>query len=367
MEKYVLPVCESCGRTYPAEGTPFCCACGGKYDFLPFSAPVDEYSVSNERGLWRYKEIFQLGDNLPVVTLGEGNTPLCEIPYHSQSVFAKLEFLNPTGSYKDRGSATLVSFLASRGVKQAVEDSSGNAGASFAAYAARAGITADIFIPESASGPKRQQIEAYGARVHRIPGPRAESARAVLEEVRQGSVYASHAFMPFGLHGIATIAYEVVEQMGGKAPGTVIAPVGHGGLLYGLMKGFAALRTASVVTGEPFYVGVQSAGCSPVADAFLRGEFTLREPVESDTIAEGVKVRTPARGEAILRNLSGHRGKIISIHDASLLEAYHEIAGLGFYVEPTSALAWAALKDHFVSFPAPVVLILTGSGCKTQI
>jgi threonine synthase len=367
MDNQILPVCSQCRKPYPEEGAPFQCSCGGVFDFPAFQLPGELKEMAIGQGLWKYKSLFSLGESLPVISLGEGNTPLCELEYHSQKIWAKLEFLNPTGSYKDRGSAVLTSFLASRGVTAAVEDSSGNAGASFAAYAARAGIRAEVYIPESASGPKRNQIEAYGAMVHRVPGPRSEASRAVLEAVKNGQIYASHAYMPFGLHGIATIAYEIFEQLGWKAPGTVITPVGHGGLLYGLMKGFEALKMASNAQEEPFYLGVQSQGCSPVFDAFNKGEFTLREPLLSDTIAEGVKVSAPVRGSAILRNLSGHRGKIISIGDDQLLQAYHDIAKKGFFIEPTSALVWAALEDHINALPAPVVMIFTGSGLKTQI
>ncbi|MHC1740908.1 MAG: pyridoxal-phosphate dependent enzyme [Anaerolineaceae bacterium] len=307
-----------------------------------------------------------MGTELPAITLGEGNTPLVNAQIDSHSVWLKLEYLNPTGSYKDRGTAVLMSFLVSRGVSSAVEDSSGNAGASFAAYAARAGIQGQVFIPTSASGPKRSQIEAYGAKISAIPGPRAEAAKKVLECADKGQTYASHAFMPFGLPGIATIAYEIVDQLGGKAPGTIVAPVGHGGLLYGLIQGFAALRKAGVVKEEPFYIGAQAAGCSPVFDAFQKGEITLREPLESDTIAEGVRVTHPVRGSAILNKISGGRGRILSVEEDKLLAAYLDIAQTGFFVEPTSALVWAVLPEIFNHTLEPIVLVLTGSGYKTN-
>jgi threonine synthase len=362
-----LPACSQCGQPYPSQSTPYRCVCGGTYDYLDFPEYLESQIDRSRSGLWRYKKLLSFTQEDPVVSLGEGNTPLCKIEVDSRSVWAKSEYMNPTGSYKDRGSATLASFLLSRRVKTAVEDSSGNAGASFAAYAARAGIQAEIYIPESASGPKRKQIEAYGAQVHRIPGPRSEASRAVLAAVENGQVYASHAYMPFGLLGIATIAYEIFEQLGNKAPGTIIAPVGHGGLIYGLMQGFNALKRASVVKEEPFYVGVQALGCAPVFSAFESGLHTLSAPDESDTIAEGVKVSTPVRGEIILRNISEQRGKIIAIDENRLLSAYYGIAQKGFYVEPTSALVWAALPDVIGICPDPVVMILTGTGYKTQI
>jgi threonine synthase len=363
----ILPICNLCGSPYPLTGTPFKCNCGGIYDFIDFPGFLPDQFDLSQPGLWKYAACMSLSNDFQPVSLGEGNTPLVDVNINSQTVWLKLEYLNPTGSYKDRGSAVLTSFLISRGVTAAVEDSSGNAGASFAAYAARAGIQAGVFIPESASGPKRKQIEAYGAKIHLIPGPRKEAAEAVLRQAADGKTYASHAYMPFGLLGIATIAYEIVEQLGGKAPGTIVAPVGHGGLIYGLIKGFEALREASVVKDEPFYVGVQAAGCAPVFDAFKNNQMTLREPNESDTIAEGVKVRNPIRGEAILQKFSGNKGKIIAIEDDKLLLAYNEIAKKGFFVEPTSALVWAALPDIIQLCPGPIVLVLTGTGYKTQI
>ncbi len=362
----MLPVCSKCGKSYPDVGTPYKCSCGGVYDYIEFPAYQKDQFDLTLPGLWKYRSSFGPGA-MPVVSLGEGNTPLIETEFNSQPVWLKLEYLNPTASYKDRGSAVLTSFLVSRGVTSAIEDSSGNAGASFAAYAARAGVEGKIFIPSSASGPKRHQIEAYGAKVHLIPGPRSEAARAVREEAENGQTYASHAFMPFGLPGIATIAYEIVEQMDGKAPGTVIAPLGHGGLLYGLIQGFTALRKAAVVDNEPFYVGVQTVGCAPIFNAFQNHEFTLREPIESDTIAEGVRVSSPVRGEAILKRLTNGRGCILAVNDFQLKKAYLEIAEKGFFVEPTSALVWAALPEIVGKNPGPIVLILTGSGLKTQI
>ena len=129
----------------------------------------------------------------------------------------KLEFLNPTGSYKDRGSAVLLSFLRSRRVTQAVEDSSGNAGASFAAYAAACGVQGRVYVPDYASGPKLAQIAAYGAEVYQVAGTRTQTTEAALKAVKHDVAYASHAFMPFGLAGYATLAYELYQQTGESA------------------------------------------------------------------------------------------------------------------------------------------------------
>jgi threonine synthase len=361
-----LPSCTKCGKSYPATGAPFLCDCGGTFDFIDFAEYSNTKIDSKRKDLWKYGSLFDLENELPVVTLGEGNTPLVETEYSGHSIWLKLENQNPTGSYKDRGSAVLTSFLLSRGVRSIVEDSSGNAGASIAAFAARAGIRARIFVPESASGPKRRQIEEYGAELVSIPGPRAEAAKAVRQVVSGSDIYASHAYMPFGLLGIATIAYEIVDAMGGMAPGTIMAPAGHGGLLYGVIKGFKALKKAAVIEKEPFYAGVQSSGCAPIFTAYQNHEYTLREPKESDTIAEGVRVRNPVRGEAILHEIAASRGAIYSVEEADLIRAHDAISRKGFFVEPTSALPWAALDGIIGKVPEPIVMILTGSGYKTQ-
>lgn len=305
----------------------------------------------------RYVPMYGLPGSAEYVSLGEGATPLLEEKIDGKPVLLKLEYANPTGSYKDRGSAVLVSHLVSRGVTQAVEDSSGNAGASFAAYAARAGIKAKIFAPGSASGPKLSQIEMFGAELVKVPGPRSAAAAAVLRDVEKGIPYASHAYMPFGLLGIATLANEIWEELG-EAPGTIVCPAGHGGALWGMMAGFHSLKACGLIEKEPYYVGVQAQNCSPL----ITGS-TAAENGQS-TIAEGVRVTNPSRGSAIIQHLSGGHGKIVAVPEDMILKAYHSMALQGWYVEPTSALAWCAMQLINQDLPAPVVVILTGSGLK---
>ncbi|KPL80085.1 pyridoxal-phosphate dependent enzyme [Levilinea saccharolytica] len=356
--------CVSCRQAYPAQGLPHVCpTCGGVFDFdgppLFDPAQVDP----RQPGMWRYRAAFDLFSGAPVVTLGEGQTPLVWVQRDGRSIGLKLESLNPTGSYKDRGTAVLISQLRARGAESAVEDSSGNAGASFAAYAARAGMRGRVFVPASASGPKRIQIEAYGAELAAVAGPRSAAAAAVMEEVLAGAVYASHAYLPFGLSGIATIAYELWETLGG-APGTVVAPAGHGGLLLGLVRGFAALEQAGLIARAPFYVGVQAAACAPMAEAFSQG---LRQPAaaaENTTLAEGVRVTQPVRGAALLHEIPPGKGLFTAVPEAEILPAAQALNRQGIYVEPTSALVWAALSQVRVNLPEPVILILTGNGLK---
>lgn len=362
-----MPVirCTECGRPYPDEGVPYICPeCGGVFDFdgpPDFSPDAIDMSMP---GYWRYRAAFSLTSDAPVVTLGEGNTPFLWVERAGLQIGLKLESLNPTGSYKDRGSAVLVSQLLGRGVREAVEDSSGNAGASFAAYAARSGMRSRIFVPESASGPKCRQIELYGAELIRVPGPRSEAARAVLAEVQRGAVYASHAYLPFGLAGIATIAYEVWEQLGRQAPDCLVAPVGHGGLLLGIRRGFAALHKAGWIAHEPFYVGVQAAACDPVVRASQRGLAAMKEAGEGTTLAEGVRVTRPVRARALIQEIQPEQGAFLSIPEEEIEPAYFDLGRRGISVEPTSALVWAALDHLKQPVQTPVVAVLTGFGLK---
>jgi len=314
--------------------------------------------------MWRYRHTFGLKDDAQAITLGEGDTPLVWREVFGRQVAFKLEYLNPTGSFKDRGSALLVSFLKSMEVKAAVEDSSGNAGASFAAYAARAGIQARIFVPDYASGPKKAQIEAYGAQLQRILGPRSKTSEAVLRAAESGDVYASHAYMPHGLPGYATAAYEIYEQAG-QAPGTVIVPAGQGNFLLAIGRGFQGLKNAGLIERLPRLVGVQALACAPLWAVFKYGSAGLGWVTEGETLAEGVRIRNPVRGDALLRMMLENDGIFVSVEEDAILAGRDELASLGFYVEPTSAIVWSALTQMVGETPDPVVVVLTGAGYKT--
>ncbi len=357
--------CTQCNQPFPDNSTPYCCTnCGGIFDFVelpPFGLQDIDASLL---GIWRYRHAFGLPNDAPVVSLGEGDTPLVWAQAFGQDVAFKLEYLNPTGSFKDRGTALLVSYLRSRGVAEAVEDSSGNAGASFAAYASRAGVRARVFVPEYASGPKRAQIVAFGAQVVSVPGPRSNAAEAVQNAAEEGAVYASHAHLPQGLPGFATVAYELFDQLGG-VPGTVVIPAGQGCLLLGVGRGFYAMRAADMIDELPVLVGVQAAACAPLWAKFQYGPSGVEHVTEGQTHAEGVRIIRPHRSKAILELINSSKGKFIRVKEENILPGRDALARQGFYVEPTSAIVWDALSQIVGNVPEPIVAILTGSGLKS--
>jgi threonine synthase len=248
-----------------------------------------------------------------------------------------------------------------RGIKEVVEDSSGNAGASLAAYSAAFGIRSHIFVPAIASGPKLNQMKASGANVISVTGPRENAHQAALKYVAEtGFPYASHALLPFGLAGIATISLEIYEQLG-ELPGTVVAPVGHGSLFWGIQLGLQALQQQRDIHQEVKMVGVQPARCAPLV-ALWKGQ-----PFEGGTqpsLAEGTQILAPVHGEKILNSLQRGKDELVSIEEEDILPAFYSLAKMGFYVEPTSALVWAAYQKFGSHWPEPIVLILTGSGLK---
>lgn len=359
--------CTGCRRPYPDVGFPYRCPdCGGVYDYTaPLAYDPLPFDPQQPRGLARYRKSFPLPTGAPLIGLGEGATPLLPVRVGSRTVYFKCESLNPSGSFKDRGAAVLISALSGAGVGSVVEDSSGNAGASLAAYAARAGIRARIFIPATAAGPKRAQIEAYGAEVVTVQGPRSAASEAARQASEGGAVYASHAYLPHGLAGYATVAFELAEQLGG-APGAVVCPVGQGGLLLGVARGFDALSAAGAQNRVPALIGVQARACAPIAAVFSSGAAGLEWVREGPTVADGVRILHPVRGDAVLSAVERSGGRVLAVDDEDILHGADVLARAGLWVEPTSAVVWPALVEMLDSLSDPIVAILTGSGYKRR-
>ena len=361
-------VCSNCRRPHPAEGFLHRCpACGGLFDFAaPILYDLEWKTGSRRRGLGRFRSLYPLPAAAPFISLGEGGTPLIEGWAGNRAVHFKCEQLNPTGSFKDRGAAVLVSALAAAGVRRVVEDSSGNAGAALAAYAAQGGIQARVFAPASASGPKLAQMEAYGAEVIRVPGPRSAVSEEVQRAAGGDAVYASHAHLPHVLLGTATMAFELVEQLG-QAPGSVVSPAGQGSILLGLYRGFQALVAGGVIERLPQLVGVQARACAPLWAVHAAGAAGLRMVSEGATVAEGIRILRPLRGDAVLAAVEASDGTWVAVDEDPIEVGRQALARQGLYVEPTSAVVWPALIELGESLHRPIVAVLTGSGFKAGL
>jgi len=298
--------------------------------------------------------------------MNEGFTPLEEVEFNGNRALIKIDYLFPTGSYKDRGATVLMSKMKEWGVQKVVEDSSGNAGSAIAAYCARAGIECEIYVPQVTSSEKTVQIQAYGATLRKVPGSREKTA-----EVAMGAAskipYASHCWNPFFLHGTKTFAFEVWEQMGWKAPDVLVLPVGHGTLLLGANIGFKELKEARMIRRIPRLLGVQSASCAPLYRAFQKG-WTEPRPIEKrETVAEGIAIAEPVRGRQILDAIRQTDGEILTVTEKEIGMALKEMGRRGHFIEPTSAATIAGLKKYLGKKRRreTVVSTLTGTGLKS--
>lgn len=361
--------CSRCGRTYAPTEQVWRCDCGGALDLV---GPAPRLSPGVIAGrpptLWRYAEA--LPPLRERVSLGEPMTPLIAYEHRGRTVWLKCDYLLPTGSYKDRGAAILMSHLRSIGIVRAVEDSSGNAAASLAAYAARAGIELTVFCPASASPGKLAQIRLYGAGLRLIEGPRQRTTDALMRHVAEsGEFYASHLWHPYFVEGIKTAAYEIAEQDGWRAPDAVICPVGAGSILLGLYKGFAELVEARAIPRMPRLFAAQAANVSPVCRAFEANAPDVA-PVEAPqpTLAEGIALPRPVRGVAVLEALRSTQGGVAAVSEDEIRAGVRALGRAGVCVEPTSAVVLPALERlQAAGRIAPrerVVLLLSGFGLK---
>ncbi len=341
-----------------------CEKCGGVFSVQNLVYDPDAYSKVNLAGIWRFLPVFGLDEDCEPCYLGEGDTPLVPAMFETKEVFFKCEHLNPSGSFKDRQSAVLLSVLKKRCIKEVLEDSSGNAGASLAMYTAAFDVKATIFIPSSSAGPKRQQIEMFGANVVAVEGARLNATKAVHHaQSESGIPYASHAFLPFGLAAYATIAFEIYEKLG-KMPTRVFAPIGHGSLFLGLLIGFEAIEKATGLI-RPKMIGVQAKNCSPVYHQWKKMDSSVIMP----TIADGTAVSEAVRGDEIVSKLKIDFDDIEVVNEASLARSMTVLAKKGFYVEASSALVWAAAEQvsekTSIDEEGDWVFILTGNGLKS--
>lgn len=358
--------CTECSEEQPADTPNWRCPeCKGPF-VLSGAPPFAKNMISTYiYGLWRYREFLGVKDS---VSLGEGWTPLVTTNEFGPDVFFKLEFLAPTGSFKDRGVAVMISFLGSIGIKHVVEDSSGNAAASLAAYCARTGIKPRIFVPSYASPAKLRQIEIYDAELVPVPGPRIEATRKAEAATQAGTYYASHYWNPFALEGLKTFAYELAEQLDWCCPDNIVVPCGHGTLFLGAYYGFRALQDAGVASKLPRLFAIQAAACAPIVDAFEAG-LSFPVPVEGgETAAEGIRITEPVRGREILAALKETNGQAVSVAEEEILQARKRLSRSGLFVETTSAAAVAGLnllvRDGVIGRNEQTVVALTGSGLK---
>jgi threonine synthase len=355
-------LCATCQAVAAPDTLRWRCPCGGLYDLRATAIFPRDAIRARPQTLWRYREALPIPPASDVVTLGEPITPLLPWPALPGS-HLKLEFLLPTGSFKDRGACVMLTRMKGLGIRAAVEDSSGNAAAAVAAYAARAGIACRIFVPASASSGKLAQIATYGAEVVPVPGSREDVAAAARKEAER-SYYASHVFNPYFFQGTKSFAFEIWEQLGFRAPDQLILPVGHGTLYLGAYLGFRDLLKAGEIPRLPRLIGIQAEPCAPLVAAWC-GRPAARP---GSTIAEGIRIAAPDRAGAILQACRESDGELLTVSEEEIISSLFRLGRAGLYVEPTAAVAPAGALKLAAAGRLPAegitVIPLTGSGLK---
>ena len=355
--------CSNCHTAFTLASNRWKCDCGGLLH-LSYSKRMPDFgatAAARTHSLWKYIDSlpFEQEDCWQSVTLGEGGTPLITA---GRNLYAKADYYMPTLSFKDRGAAVLIAMAKKLGVERLVADSSGNAGTAIAAYAARAGIACDVFVPAATSDKKIKQIEAHGAIFHKI-------AAAIAMVETGGLFYASHIYNPLFWEGTKTYVYEVFEQLG-TLPAAFIIPAGNGTLLLGAYIAFKELLSWGLIDQMPKLLAVQAENCSPLAAAFAAGKTTVAPVENKGTLAEGIAIAAPPRGAEMLAAVRESGGDIIGVDEAAIISARQDLAAQGIYVEITSAANYAAYRLYLKKYPGlreqTVVLPLCGAGIKSN-
>ncbi|MCL2580104.1 MAG: threonine synthase [Oscillospiraceae bacterium] len=316
--------------------------------------------------MFRYRAFMPLPDDgWRKITLGEGLTPIINF---NENVMLKMDYFMPTLSFKDRGAAVLIAHCKSIGVDAVVQDSSGNAGNSVAAYCAKAGIACDIFVPEGTSPAKINMIESHKATAHVVPGSRDNCANVCRAQVsEQGKYYANHVYNPFFYQGTKTYIYEVYEQLG-RIPENIFVPLGNGTLFIGVIKGLEELLRSGAIKKIPQVYAIQSEHCDPFVKAQVLGESLPAKVQPTPTLAEGIAIGVPMRGEEILQYIYKYDVKTIIAPEARILEARALLAAKGIYCEHTTAASYAAYLAYCDEFGTVTdsLIPMCGAGLKSD-
>ncbi len=360
-------ICFFCGAARPADLHPVCRACGGTMiarTLWPGRLPAG-------RRFWDFADLLPVANHR--VSLGEGGTLLLKLQrlFPDDAVYAKAEWTNATGSFKDRGSAVAVSAALSQGAEGVICASTGNNAASVSAFAARAGLPCIVALPKGTPANKIIQAKAHGAIVLEVPGDFSDAYR---EAARiQGAVagwanLTSTYLNPYMTAAHATIFYELHAELG--EVGTVIVPIGAGPMLDGIMQGARTLHEQGYLKRLPLPIGVQGTGCAPIADAFACGEDVVAAwpaPVQGMAGSINDPLRGyPDDGTRTLRILRSANGRAVAVSDLQIRRAMRDLGRReGIAAEPAAATPLAAWRDLAdADLPRPIVLVISGHALK---
>jgi threonine synthase len=361
--------CSEVFESFPSRSR--CQKCGGLLEYTYDLERLKEVKLAGSLSFWRYKPL--LPETKKAVTMGEGGTPLHKAERLANKIGLKALFLkdetqNPTNSFRDRCATLMVSNALDLGHEFLVCASNGNLGASLAAYCAKSGLVCHVIVPKTVDMGKLAQMLIYDAIIEEHGETVDESIeRAETLAKETGWYQAAAELNPLTIEAQKTIAYEIVEQFG--VPDWLITPMGSGGTLYSVWKGFKEMQALGMADETPKMVGVQAHGCSPIVDAYLKNKLEPLAISKPSTHALGILVGNPLNGAWALKAIKESGGLAVSVQDPEILTAEQEIARLeGIFAEPSSSAAIAALKklmdQGIIGKRDNVVCLITGSGLK---
>jgi threonine synthase len=357
------------------------CACGApllaRYDLHAARAWTRDALRDREPTMWRYRELLPIFDGETPVTLGEGFTPL----FHAERLgralglerlYVKDESLNPTNSFKARGQSTAVTRARALGARTLSVPSAGNAGTALAAYAARAGLGAQVFLPRDVKPPFVRECEVYGASLTLVDGLITDAGRVAAERGGPLGWYdVSTLKEPYRLEGKKTMGFELAEQLEGRLPDWIVYPTGGGTGLIGMWKAFEELEALGWIAPahRPRMVSVQAEGCAPIVGGFEQGLERGVEIPSPYTVADGLRVPRAVADFLMLRVLRASRGAALAVSDADMVEGMKRIgAAEGISAAPEGGAALAAIerltREGTMRPTDLVVLFNTGGALK---
>jgi threonine synthase len=362
--------CISCGEQYALDEIIYTCrTCGSTLEVVSIPDVSKDIFECRKSTMWKYKEFMPV-DESKIVSLEEGGTPFCRCQKLGDKLgielYVKVEGSNPTGSFKDRGMSVGITKAVELGVKTVGCASTGNTSASLAAYAARAGKRCIVLLPAGkvALG-KLAQAMFHGAEVLSVNGNFDEALETITALALEGQLYLLNSVNPFRLEGQKSIGFEVVDDLGWKAPDRIILPVGNAGNISAIWKGVKEFYEAGFIDDLPMMTGIQAEGAAPIANAVRKGKNSIEPVINPETVATAIRIGAPVSAQKALRAIYDSNGMAETVTDNEILSAQKLLARTeGIGVEPASAASIAGLlklvESGEIDKGEQVVCIVTG-------
>lgn len=355
IEKLPIPRCTKCSSALDAE-----------YDYNSIKEVILRDDIMrNKPAHWKYRAFMPVKDISRIVTMGEGGTPLLEnsrLDVDGRRLLIKYEAANPTGSFKDRGSSLEITKAIEYGKRKVALASTGNMGASVAAYAAFAGLECRVFIPDITGSEKIKQIKAYGAEIIKVDGDYSVAIKQAEDYVVSDRDSFLTGDYPWRSEGTKTVGFEIADQLYWQVPDHVVVPVGNGTLIWSIYEAFRELTLVGITDKIPGITGIQVENCAPVVQAIENDLGEIIPVHDPDTVATAIACGDPIDGLAALKAIRDSGGSALHVSDKETIEARNRLAKNGIFVEPSGAVAYAGAMK--MQLEGTVVVMATGHGLK---